>query len=243
MAAYATPEYVFGWLIVKLPLLILASIALVPFALRKLWQKPFQRIAYLTLLFGSVYVLMVIIPLRAHLYDDTRQLLFMYPLLFLCGLVAISLTSRRVLLAAACLSVALSAWDQARLNPYQYVYFNEAARLFDVDRLFETDYWGLSAREHARLLEPDVRLLASHRCLYADPVWLYRPFLPPDVCVEPLESIVRQEKGDGLVIAITSSPNRITLPSNCELLSRVTRSLPLANRVLTLSAGYYCRTQ
>jgi hypothetical protein len=127
--------------------------------LKRICRDPFHRIAYLTLLFGSVYVLIVIIPLRARLYDETRQLLFIYPLLFLLAFIAIYLVSRKLVLVAAVLTVGIFCWDQARLYPYQYVYFNEFGRFLDIDSLFETDYWGISAREHARVLQADSRFM------------------------------------------------------------------------------------
>jgi len=241
MPAYATPAYVFGWLVVKLPLFTLAGIAFIPFAVRKLWPNSFQRIAYLTLLFGSVYVLIVIIPLRAHLYDETRQLLFIYPLLILCGVVAVYLASPKVAVACACVSLAIFAWDQVRLSPYQYVYFNEITRFFEVDRLFETDYWGISAREHARRLQVSAPFVGSD-CLYADPPWLYRPFMSSDVCVEPLDVISQRTLPDRIVVAIAYSPNS-SLPPTCEFFSAVTRSLPLSNRNVRLSTAYSCRTR
>ena len=239
MPAYATPAYIFGWLAVKLPLFTLAGVAFVPFALKKLWPKPFQRIAYLTLLFGSVYVLIVIIPLRAHLYDETRQLLFIYPLLILSGAIAIYVTSRRVALVGVCVSLAIFAWDQVRLNPYQYVYFNEIGRFFDINRLFETDYWGLSAREHARLLNA---YATESDCLYVDPTWLYRPFISPGVCVEPWSAIPQRPLSNRITVAIACSP-QMTVPATCELISAVTRSLPLSNRTMKLSVAYSCRTR
>ncbi|HEX4639600.1 MAG TPA: hypothetical protein VH170_08945 [Chthoniobacterales bacterium] len=239
--AYASLQYVLGWFAAKLPLLIMIGIGLIPLAARKVWKDPFQRTAYLTLIFGTFYVLIVIIPLRAHLYDETRQLLFLYPLLFLSALVALYTMARRIAFAAVCLSLGLFVWDQIQLNPYQYVYFNEVSRFFDVDRLFETDYWGISAREHARQLAPKVRSLVNPDCFYADPVWLYRPFLASDVCAEPMESLAPPLPAHGFIAAVTCSPNRSAVPPACEPISAVTRSLPLSNRTMRLSAAYYCR--
>jgi hypothetical protein len=236
MPAYATPRYLLGWFVVKAPLIIFAGIAFVPPALKRLWREPFQRIACLTFLFGSVYVVVVIVALRAHLYDETRQLLFIYPLLFLTAVVALYVLSRRVALIAVVLSFALFLWDQVELHPYQYVYFNEFARFLDVDRLFETDYWGTSSREHARSLSESIR---ADECFYADPFFLYRPFLSSQNCVEPLENIT-EIPDEGLTVAITCSPNRIKLPPNCQRLSAVTRTLPLSHRVMNLSVAYRC---
>ncbi len=242
MPAYATPSYVGGWFAAKLPVLIVAGLAFIPAALRKLWSDVFRRTAYLTLLFGSVYVLVVIIPLRAHLYDETRQLMFIYPLLFLSSLVAVYLANHRIAFTAMLLSVAIFVWDQFRLNPYQYVYFNEIVRFFNVDRLFETDYWGLSAREHVRLLEADARSVGGSECVYADPLLLYRPFVSK-FCVAGLDALPQSLVANQVVVAIACYANRVSPRPNCEISSAVTRSLPLSNRVLTLSVAYRCRPQ
>jgi hypothetical protein len=236
MPAYATPSYLLGWFVVKAPLMIFAGIAFVPLALKRLWRDRFQRIAYLTFVFGSVYVIVVIVALRAHLYDETRQLLFIYPLLFVIAFVALYFLSRRVAFIAMILSLALFLWDQFQLHPYQYVYFNEFARFLDVDRLFETDYWGTSSREHAKALS---KSLPADACLYADPFFLYRPFLSSQACVEPLENIT-EIPTEGLTVAITCSPNRIKVPTSCQRLSAITRTLPLSNRRMDLSVAYRC---
>ena len=244
MKPYATPTYLSGWLVVKLPVLILIGVAFVPFTLRKIVRDPFQRIAYLTLLFGSLYVLVAIVALRARAYDETRQLLFIYPLLFLLGMTAIYFASRRLALTAALLSFVIFICDQVHLHPYQYVYFNETARFFNVDRLFETDYWGTSGREHASLLGHDLREMKGLTCLYADPNVLYRPFIDPRICVEPLNILYNEYRPkNGFVLVITcspSSPNRFTVPPNCYQLSAITRTLPPSNRKITMSAAYYC---
>lgn len=237
---HATIGYLFGWLVVKLPLIVFAGITLVPFALKNLWRNPFQRVAYLTLLFGSVYVLIVIVALRSRLYDETRQVLFIYPLLFLLAVTAIYLVAHRAALAAIVLTVGLFLWDQVRLHPYQYVYFNEFGRFLDIDKLFETDYWGISGREHGRLLGQDLRTMKGLTCVYADPLQLYRPFIDPRICAEPLDVLTEYPPSNSYVIAITCSPSRLPMPANCYQLSTITRTLPLSSGKITMAAAYYC---
>ncbi len=240
MKPHATPAYLFGWLVVKLPALILISILFLPFTLKKVVREPFQRVAYLTLLFGSLYVLIAIMAMRARLYDETRHLLFIYPFLFLIGPIAIYFWSRKLALIAASLSVAIFVCDQVQLAPYQYVYFNEFARFLDVDKLFETDYWGTSGREHTQLLANDVRSSKTLACLYADPWILYRPFIDSRVCVESLDLLNEYPPNNGFVVAITCSPNRLTVPLNCRQLSAITRTLRPSTRKITMSVAYYC---
>jgi len=243
--ASATPTltYLSGWLVVKLPAMILTGIVLVPFTVKRIVRDPFQRIAYLTLLFGSLYMLIAIVVMRSHLYDETRQLLFVYPLLFLTGSVALYVVSRKLALAVVLLSFAIFVWDQVQLQPYQYVYFNEVARFLDIDRLFETDYWGASCRESGRLLEHDmpVRMTNKMTCIYADPDDLYRPFIDPRICVQGLLGFRYLEdipERDYLVA--TYARSRMKMPSNCYQLWAITRTLPLSNRKITMAVAYRC---
>src|SRR5262249_1332632 len=58
------------------------------------------------------------------------------------------------------------------------------------------------------------------RVAYADPFFLYRPFLRSQACVEPLENITGIPT-EGLAVAITCSPNRIKVPASCQPLSAI----------------------
>ena len=239
MPPYATPTYLLGWFVVKLPALTLIGLMFIPFALKKIIQDPFQRVAYLTILFGSLYVLIVIVALRARLYDETRQLLFLYPLLFLAGAIAIYFVSRKLLLIAALVCLPIFCWDQLSLHPYQYVYFNEAARFLDVDELFETDYWGTSGAEHARLLSRNLNELNGVTCVFTDLPYLYRPFINPNLCLESLDALT-EYSSNSLVVAITCPPNRFKVPANCHQLSAITRTLPPSSRKITMAIAYNC---
>jgi fumarate reductase subunit D len=239
----ATPAYLSSWLAIKLPVMVLIGIVLVPFVLKRIAQHRFQRIAYFTLLFGSLYMLIAVVVLRSHLYDETRQLLFVYALLFLTGSVTLYVASRKLALVAALLSVAIFVWDQVQLHPYQYVYFNEFARFLDIDRLFETDYWGASGREHGRLLEHDAQLRVANKlmCIYSDPSDLYRPFIDPRICVVDLLSLrYLEEIPQKSYVVATYSRSRMKMPSYCYQFSAITRTLPLSNRVITMAVAYRC---
>jgi len=243
--ASSTPTliYLSGWLAVKLPIMILAGLVLVPFTVQRIVRDPFQRIAYLTLLFGSLYMLIAIVVMRSHLYDETRQVLFVYPLLFLLGSIALYVMSHKLALTAAILSFAIFIWDQVQLSPYQYVYFNEAARFLDIDRLFETDYWGASCRESGRLLEKDPQLCDTKKlmCIYADPNDLYRPFIDARICVGDLlgfrylEDIPQRD-----YLVATYARSRMKMPPNCFQLWSLTRTFPLSNRKVTMGVAYRC---
>ena len=242
-AATPTLTYLAGWLVVKLPAMILIGIVLVPFVQKRIAQRRFQRIAYFTLLFGSLYMLIAVVVMRSHLYDETRQLLFVYPLLFLLGSVALYAASRKLVVVVALVSFSLFTWDQVRLHPYQYVYFNEFARFLKIDELFETDYWGASCREHGRLLQddPNMRMTNKLICIYADPDDLYRPFIDPRICVQGLLGFrYLQDIPQRNFVVATYARSRMKMPPNCYQFSALTRTLPLSNRVITMAVAYRC---
>jgi hypothetical protein len=71
--------------------------------------------------------------------------------------------------------------DQIKLFPYLYVYRNEVANIMQPNG-FETDYWGLSAREASEWLianEPN-----PSKKYFAQPLDSYRPYLT----LQPMEN-------------------------------------------------------
>jgi hypothetical protein len=125
---------------------------------------------------GSFEVLLVLstvlapigaaIVLRPVLYDGLRQFLFVLPPLAVLaglGLDAIARAAwrrpKRLALALAGGSLALTAGEMWILHPYQSVYFNRTfgGGLPRASQRFETDYWGSSYKEAVEWL------IANHR--------------------------------------------------------------------------------
>jgi len=81
------------------------------------------------------------------LYDGVRHTLFLVPLAVATVFVIIPATFwRQQSWWLACYFLFLVV-DSLKLQPYQYVWFNEPARFFATEKNFETDYWGYSLRE------------------------------------------------------------------------------------------------
>lgn len=150
---YASTELPYSYLPVLLaiqftePVWLLFIIGLC--ALRK------NNIAIVSTLLWFVLPLIGLIVTRAPLYDNTRQIFFILPPVFLvAGLGVDSLfkhVSRPMVKAGIAALLLLPGLVAAvRLHPYEYVYYNSLVG--NPTGRFELDYWGTSYREAAQWL-------------------------------------------------------------------------------------------
>jgi hypothetical protein len=89
------------------------------------------------------------------LYDGVRHVLFLVPLAVATVFVVIPTMAWLRLRWWLAFYFLLLVVDSVKLQPYQYVWFNEAARFFASEKNFETDYWGYSLREAVSLARGD----------------------------------------------------------------------------------------
>jgi hypothetical protein len=121
--------------------------------------------AFVLIVTQAFAVLLVIAVFDPVIYDGGRQLLFIFPALALLAVFGLHgvmkvlpfVTSsgrvrRRLLVGFVLLGFAVPSFDQARLFPYNYTYYNEIAQGPGVNGRWQTDYWGASMREGARVV-------------------------------------------------------------------------------------------
>ena len=148
---YSVPKYLGLWYGVKLPLLLwIGLLGSIYLHFRSFY--PFRFGPHL-IMGALAWPIMAISIRNSTLYDGVRHTLFLVPLVVSTVFVMIPPSfwrQRGWWLACYFLFLAI---DSIKLQPYQYVWFNEAARFFASEKNFETDYWGYSLREatsHAR---------------------------------------------------------------------------------------------
>ena len=169
--------YIPIWLSVKLPLIILIGLFFIPFTEKKIFENKQNNI-----FFGSILGITIIIPLilifrKVHLYDELRQVMFLIPLFFILGLVSLYIFSKKIYYTLGILSVSLFLYENIKINPYQYVWFNLPSRYMDLTKNFELEYQGLSGKEIAKFLSTSS---IKNLCILANPIHGVRPFLNPE---------------------------------------------------------------
>jgi hypothetical protein len=139
-----------------------------------------------------------LIVFQAPLYDNTRQVFFIYPPLFLVAglglewlltsVSSISFVRGRKLvdqvISAAIIGAALipGLWAGIQLHPYEYVYFNSFAG--DPTGKYELDYWATSFREAANWLNENAS--SGSRVVLGVPSHVAGNYLRPDIQQLPI---------------------------------------------------------
>ncbi len=166
--------YIPIWLAVKLPFIILLGFLLIPFAERKIFSNNNNKI-----IFGSILVTSLLIPIlliigNTNLYDEIRHLIFLIPFFFILGTVSIFIISKKLFYIIGVLTLSIFIYENIKISPYQYVWFNLPSRYLDLTKEFELDYQGLSGKELAnKITEVD----SEKTCILASPIYSVKPFL------------------------------------------------------------------
>jgi len=187
-------RYLPAWMAIALPLAtLLGALLAAAFLPRSPRRRAVPAEAWLALLLSALFAPVYVVVAATPLYDGVRHMLFVVPALSVVAALGWDellerLRERAPLRRAAGAALALLALETAAwlvlAHPYEYVYFNPAARMLaDAGNRFETEYWGLSGREIARALERLGDTLPAGETLVAGvnlPSELVRPFLAPD---------------------------------------------------------------
>ena len=166
--------YMLIWFSVKLPIIIIIGIFLVPFTEKKIFNSPKKSIYFGSILVSTILIPMILIFRKVHLYDELRQVMFLFPLIFIIGLVSVYVFSKKFFYLTGILTIALFLVENIKINPYQYVWFNLPSRYIDLTNKFELEYQGLSGREIAEFLNGSDK---KDLCILANPMHSVKPFL------------------------------------------------------------------
>ena len=111
---YATdlpPTYLFLWLSVKLPVLIIMGLFLLPFSEKKIFINNQSSIFFGTILLSIIVIPFLLILRKTHLYDEIRHIMFLLPLIFIVGLISIYKFSRKIFYFLSTLTICLFIFE------------------------------------------------------------------------------------------------------------------------------------
>lgn len=272
IAGTQLPWYITAWLAVKLPLIAILGLALCPIALYKLirisspsqqtLQKPnateqahWNARAITGLLLTFLLILLTLVIKKVSLYNELRQILFIFPLLWIVAISSLRFINRKFTLGLLLASIALFSWDNLKLFPYQYVYFNEIARQFPIATQFEKDYFGLSSTQSAKWLNQNIQVntrAPTTNCAYVSPLhlWQYAINGQKVACVKDFSE--RPQNGSAspqnqsteqaywIGFPVRDKVKALPIP-NCTLLHSEERTVPLSSQNLVMGEIYTCQ--
>lgn len=226
---WSAGQYLFDWAIVQMPLVVILGI--LPAIVFALWRGGIGRIAAATLLFS----LGAIVVRNASLYDGLRHVVFAIPLVVIVLFVALDAllaSLRRIagiaVLALIGMELATFAIDDVRMFPYNYVYFNLAARGGIDPSAYETEYWGFSLHEavaKARSGGRELRHLAGY------PAHLVAASLADRPGIGSVDDL-RNGGHTGRYVLVSLTRRDKRPPAACKTIAKVSRSLLGGPRLL-----------
>lgn len=137
-------SYYFIWLFFKLPIISLLGLCLYPLIEKKFLKGGFRTVILLTLTFTVIFIILLFILKKIHIYDEIRHILFLVPLILIVTFYNIYLFKKEIFYFFSLITVVFFLIDNFKLYPYQYTWLNEFSRIYDINKNFEVDYWGIS---------------------------------------------------------------------------------------------------
>ena len=169
------PTYIPIWIILKLPIFILVGLVLLPFIEKKVMTDSKNKIFFGTLLSSAFIIPFFLIFNNVPLYNEIRQILFIVPIFFLLGLVSIYFFFKKKIYIFLTFFLFFFIYENIKMFPYQYTWFNLPTRFLDIEKNFELDYWSISGKNLALSLKKIG--INQSTCIVVSPKHSVEPFL------------------------------------------------------------------
>lgn len=166
--------YIPIWLSVKLPIFIIIGIFLIPFSEKKIFINGKKNTIFGSILITSLFIPLILIVRNINLYDEIRHLMFLLPFLFILGTVSFYIFSKKLFYILGVLTISIFIYENIKIYPYQYVWFNLPSRYMDLTNDFELEYQGLSGKEIAKTISSNTK---NTTCILTSPLYSVQPFL------------------------------------------------------------------
>lgn len=137
-------SYYFIWIFFKLPIISLFGLSIYPLIEKKIFKSEFSNVILLTIIISIVSIILLFILKKVAIYDEIRHILFIVPLILIVSFYSIYLLKEKIFYFFSFITLILFFLDSFKMYPYQYTWMNEFARLYDINKNFEIDYWGTS---------------------------------------------------------------------------------------------------
>ena len=238
--------YIPAWLLIKLPVFVIVGAIAIPFVLYQSIKKragypsglPLLNLIGLTLTIIAILVFLII--QKVGLYNELRQILFIFPLIFIVGFCGLYYFSRKVLALALLITALIFAADNLTMYPYQYTYMNEISRQSAIGNRYEKDYFALSASRNAVWLNQQNSFDQKISCVFVSPTHLWSDLDKTRYpCVDGYQNFSDSKKPFIFSWLIRDRTDLLPLPT-CKLIHEEEVSLPLSNTRLVMSQVFFC---
>jgi hypothetical protein len=238
--------YIPAWLIIKLPILIIMGLATSPLTLYRSLSKTKNDLTGLPLLnfagifLSTAFILLTLVIIKAGLYNELRQILFVFPLIYTLGFTSLYYISKKFLCIGLVTSSILFIADNFALYPYTYIYMNEAARQVNISSKYEKDYLGLFVGPTTKWLNQQKPIYDGVVCMVVNPIHLWGGLDRSKYsCLQGYENFASLKNPFIFSWLIRDRIDLLPLPT-CRLIHEEKVSLPLSSAELAMSQLFFC---
>lgn len=238
--------YIFAWLALKLPIVIILGWLAIPVALTYRFGRSkdtdlgAEQLNFYALFFTVALILFTLIFIKAGLYNELRQVLFIFPLIFVVGIASLYYVSIKFLKISLVLTSLLFAFDNVALYPYSYTYMNEVVRQLPIGSQFEKDYLGLSIDRSTLWLNQQNHIKSEAVCAVVTPAHLWRSLDRTKYpCVYGYEKLSSLDKPFVFSWLVRDRTDLLPLPT-CKLIHEEKIRFPVSSTALVMNQLFFC---
>ena len=231
-------SYIFIWLFYKLPIFILFGISVFVFIEKKIFSIDKNVLILGPIISSVLTIILLLIFFDVNLYDELRQILFIFPLIFIISIVAISQLLKKFFTIFISLFIIFFLYQNFKLYPYNYLWINNFNLFTEVNKNFEKDYWGVSTRKIAQYFNNNE--LSKNECLISNRNNGIKYFLnEKNACLKPFNDLHKKNKRPFYVALTERSLDKGT-PNQCILVSDQSIKINFSNEKIILAKIYKC---
>jgi len=234
-------KYIPLWLAIKLPLIVFIGLALIPITEKKIFKYEKNKIFFGTILITILIIPIFLIFIKTALYDEIRQILFLIPLIYIIGISSLYFFSRKISYFFIFFFLIFFIYENIKIYPYQYSWMNIPSRFVDINKNFDSDYWGVSGRNLANFLSQKKEIHKKDICIFGFPYHSFRPFLDSDKfnCFKPDSKLQQKNKRPFIGIQIGRNLRR-SVPNKCYTVKEEQFSLLFHKEKIVTGRLIYC---
>jgi hypothetical protein len=236
--------YLFSWFLIKLPIIAILGLILLPIAgYRRMRMRTLSLECWVVIgiLCSALSILGILIVKRVALYNELRQILFLFPLVMMIAIFSLFAISRRFLIGILLVTNLFMLIDDLHLHPYQYSYINEVWRHSPSSKSYETDYFGLSIAPSATWLNSSK--VNRGQCIYVPSPHQWKHYLDRNQfsCLDGYPGDLSLIKSPFIFFVQPRGGERYLAPPWCILIHEEVRKPAFTSIELRMGELYECK--
>lgn len=231
-------SYLFIWMFFKLPILILIGLILFPLVEKNLLSKKENKLILGSLIITVTSIILLFVLLRINLYDELRQVLFLFPLIFIISLISIFSFKKKLSNTLIIFYIIFFLINNFKIYPFNYLWLNNFNHFINVNKNFEKDYWGISTKLVANYFNKEK--IGKKDCIISNRIDGISYFLNNEnTCLKTLYEM-HKKNNRPFYVALTERALNKGTPNKCDLVKVVSTKINFGTENISLATIYKC---